>query len=619
MQVDASAASIPSSAEGSSSPSPVESFEPKIEKRIRRYAIGLLVLILLLYGGLGGRLIYLQYHRHPASLAATERQLHGEVEWKGPRGTVVDTAGRVLAASVRVSSCAIDPTELRRRGQDLEITLRKLHKILHLTPQEVGRILRYAKREGSRFVWIRRRIPETSAAAIRELRIPGVILRTEYLRRYPQREIASHCLGFTDIDEKGIEGIERICDAVLRGLPGHRTVMLDARRRPLISIAEALQESRPGLEIELTLDTVIQLIAEEELARAIETYKAIGGIALVMDPATGDLLAMANRPTYDPNAPASAPTSHRLNQAIAAVFEPGSTFKPIVFAAALEAGAITPSTIFHCEHGRWNMDGRILRDVHSYGELSAAMVLIKSSNIGTVKIAAKLGRSRLYEAIRHFGFGEPTGIPLPGEVKGKVYPLSKWTKYSMGSVPIGQEVAVTPIQLATAYAVFANGGTLVRPRLIRAVRDREGKVVVEVPVEVRRERVISPETARIIRELLHRVVLEGTGTRAKLEEYPIGGKTGTAQLPVNTAEYRAGHRGYSPTRYLSSFVAIAPYDVPRLVVLVSIREPKDAHYGGTVAAPAVKEIVRRTLKYLGVPESPPSSPVAARQEFSLTP
>jgi len=408
-------------------------------------------------------------------------------------------------------------------------------------------------------------------------------------------------VGFCDIDGRGREGVEGTWQAFLAAIPAEQEAKRDACRRPMVDNAFAADASRQGHTVELALISAVQRLTEDELGKAVARYRPAGASAVVMEPHSGDILAWACWPDYDPNNPGAAESAHRLNSVIATVFEPGSTFKPFVWAAALEENAITPESRFFCENGAWTMpNGRVLHDVHGYGDLTAEMVLIKSSNIGMAKIAGLLGASRLHRWICAFGFGETTGVPISGELSGTVHPLARWTSYSMGSLPMGQEITVTLMQLATAYSAIANGGLLIKPRLIKAIRDAEGRIVHEVPVTPRR-RVLRVETSACLRRILRRAVSEGTGKAANMPEYALAGKTGTAQLKVNAAEYRAGLRGYSRTRFLSSFVGMAPADAPRIVVAVAVREPQGAYYGGTVAAPVVRDIARRTLLYLGVP------------------
>ncbi len=577
-----------------------------------RRALIVLGVLILLFGVLGWRLVQLQARRHAEFVAEKSRHLNSRLEWRGVRGAVTDARGRVLASSVETLSCAIDPKLTRKAGVRLEEAIGQAGALLELTPRQLQRAHENADRPGSRFAWLRRHCDPERVRAVKAAEIPGVHFIREYDRTYPLGMRAAHILGFTDIDSRGLEGVEALCEPLLRGAPAARAIQRDARRRRLLFDGAELDPERWGLTVELSLDATIQEIAERALDGIVESFEPAAATAIVLDPYTGDLLALANRPAFDPNTPNGGPVANRLNPAIASVFEPGSTFKPFVWAAALEGGAVRLGQTFDCEHGAWSMPGgRVLHDAHGYGGLTAEFILIKSSNIGMAKIARELGMPGLYAAVRRFGFGEPTGLGLPGELSGMVRPLAEWTGYSMGSVPMGHEIAVTPIQLTTAYAALANGGLLLRPRLVRAVRDGTGALVHEFPVTVRR-RVLSPEMAALTREVLGKVVEFGTGRRAQTPAYALGGKTGTAQLLKTPEEVAAtGSGGYSETRFSASFVAIAPHDVPRIVVLVTVREPKGSHYGGVVAAPAARDIARDSLQYLRVPREDVARRMAA--------
>ncbi len=536
------------------------------------------------------------------------------------------TALREARVSQYMRACAFAPQRAQAAGRSAEETLASLAEILRLSAADKRRI-KEAAATGER-IWIRRRLSDEEREALRAARIPGVyiprqsgplpglLFQPSYRRFYPGGGLASHVLGFCDIDGRGREGLEGAWHAFLAAVPAEQTAMRDACRRPLVDSGQSAEHKRQGQTLELTLCSAVQRIAEEELGKAVERYRPLGAYAVVMEPRSGDILAWACWPDYDPNHPGAAEGKQRLNGVIATVFEPGSTFKPFVWAAALEEKAIAPETHFFCENGSWSMpNGRVLHDVHGYGDLTAEMVLVKSSNIGMAKIAALLGAARLHRWIRAFGFGEITGVPLAGELAGTVHPLPRWTSYSMGSLPMGQEITVTLLQLASAYCAIANGGMLVKPRLVKAIRDAEGEIIHEVPTAVRR-RVLREDTAAALRRILRRVVSEGTGKAANMPEYPLAGKTGTAQLKVNAEEYRAGMRGYSRTRFLSSFVGMGPAAEPRIVVAVAVREPQGAYYGGTVAAPVVRDIARRTLLYLGVP---PAAAAPAAAEDSVLP
>ncbi len=567
-------------------------------RSVSNWARVCLCLAVVGYCALAARLVMLQ-HGERAQTASQKvvSQTNTVARWTPQRGEITDRNGQPLAISKPVYSCALDPLLIK----NLQATIETIRNAIHLTPIELDKIYTRAEAEGCRFVWVRRQLTDTDAEALRKIKDAGVIVQQEYKRVYPQNQLGAHLVGFTDIDGNGLEGIEHVCNPILKGLSATTPMLRDARNRKMLQNAEEIPESRYGLKVEMSLDSMIQLIAEEELVKVAREYSAKSACAIVMDPFTGDILALVNYPSYDLNRPTLWPTSHRLNQCISSIIEPGSTFKPVVMAAALEAGKVRPSSRIFCNHGSWRMaNGRILHDAHGYGLLTAEGVLVKSSNIGMAKIALQMGAPSLHEAVTRFGFGEETGVPLPGELSGKIYPLAKWTSYSMGSVPMGQEVAVTPIQLVTAYAALANGGDLLKPRIVRCIRKRDGEIVYDIPVTVRRK-ALHASVAKTVREMLRNVVEDGTGKRVDMDEYELGGKTGTAQLPVNTEEYAEGQRGYSKSRYVSNFVAIAPYDNPRLVVFVGVREPHGAHYGGVVAGPAVREISRRVLQYMSEP------------------
>ncbi len=561
----------------------------------------LLSLLLLVFVGLSLRLTQIQYLKHSAFADTSRGYLSAAWQLAAQRADIRDAKGRVLATSIAMRSCALDPQIMKRAGKDLDSIVGRLQTLLDLSPVEVDRIRARASRQGARFVWVRRQLPTVLYRKLEAEKLPGLYFPREFGRKYPQGQIAAHVIGFPDIDGKGLEGIEKIFDTQLRGEPEKRWGARDGRRRRLVSGDVQANRTREGRTVVLTIDATVQAITENELARAVARYRgpATTGCAVVMDPYSGDILALANCPTFDPNDPTASPPENRLNRAVASIYEPGSTFKPFVLARALEAGSVTLTTRIHCENGAWRMpNGRVLHDAHGYGYLTAEYVVVKSSNIGIAKIAARLGMKNLHALVRDFGFGERTGVGLPAELPGQVRPLRQWTSYSLGSVPMGQEIAATPLQLATAYAVIANGGVLLRPRIVKELRGGNG-LARKFPVVTRR-RVLRPETAATMRMILRKVVAKGTGKRARMDEFWLGGKTGTSQLPVNAAERRAGHRGYSPNRYVATFVGIAPWDVPRLVILVSVREPRGAYYGGVVAAPAVREIARRCLLYLKV-------------------
>jgi len=565
----------------------------------------LLGLIFVLFLALAGRLVDLQYFNHNAYAETASSYVDSSVTWNGRRGMIVDSRLRPMAVSLKVPSCALDPKLAKNSKTGLAGVIDSLRVSLQLSPAELDRIYRISSREGSRFVWIRRRIEDSQKKTLEELKLPGVYFPAEFERDYPQGSLASHVLGFSDIDGKGREGIENVCDSILRGLDGSRPVWRDALGNKLSDKEEHLKSLEPGLNVSLTIDSYIQSVAEAALKDSIDEYKAKSGCVVVMEPCSGDILAMAGYPDYKPENPAEGAAKNRLNPIIASVFEPGSIFKPFVIAAGLELKRVTSETVFNCENGAWKMpeSRRVLHDAHGYGKLTVEKILVKSSNIGTAKVALEVGKKDLYKYLTGFGFGRKTGQPLIGEIDGTLRTPDKWSAYSMGSIPMGQEVTVTPLQVATAYCALANSGVLIKPRLVREVLDDDYNTVSAVDVQPL-GRVISPKVAKEILLMLQKTVEEGTGKKAQLKKYTVGGKTGTAQLAVNADEIAAGHKGYSPNRYIGSFVGVAPIENPRLVVVVSIREPKTAHYGGTVAAPAVRRIIDDTLHYLKVEPSP---------------
>lgn len=574
--------------------------------------------VLFLFLLLGMRLVQVQYLDHGKYTRSSNGYVNGDVEWTGRRASITDTQRRALAVSLEVKSCAIDPQVAKSSPYGLDGVMAELQKRLELTPAELDKAYKTAARDGCRFAWVRRKLSAEHGKRLEGAKLPGVFTQVEYVRDYPQGAVAAHVLGFTDIDGIGREGVEGVCDTILRGMGGSRQVSRDALGKKLADDENPLATDAPGMDIELTIDSYIQALAEKEIAAAVEEFKATSGCALVMDPWTGDILAMAGFPAFSPSEPADVPAKNRLNPVIGTAFEPGSIFKPFVVAGALDSGAVRPNQTFNCEGGAWRMPetSRVLHDVHGYGVMPVEMIVAKSSNIGTVKIALELGRARMYKYLKSFGFGDRFGLPLPGELSGTLRDYRNWDNYSIGSIPIGQEVTVTPLQAVTAFCALANGGTLLKPRLIKNIRDADGRITNNVPVTAMR-RVVRQEVATMICAMLEKTVELGTGKKAILNEYRVGGKTGTAQLAVNAQEVAAGQKGYSATRCVSSFVGVAPIEAPRLVVLVSVREPKTAHYGGTVSAPAVRNILSGTLKYLRVEPSKEQGPEVAADKAEM--
>ncbi|MFH1776358.1 MAG: penicillin-binding transpeptidase domain-containing protein [Candidatus Omnitrophota bacterium] len=444
------------------------------------------------------------------------------------------------------------------------------------------------------FVWLERKMSGDKTELIKRLCLTGLGLIKEGKRFYPNKSLAAHIIGFSGIDNNGLEGLELYYDEYLCGKPGRRSVLGDARRRFLPAYEYEYRMPKNGYNLVLTIDQVIQYIAEEALKSSFEKYKAAAANIIVMDPYNGTILAMANFPTFDLNNFSEANREFYRNRTVCDIFEPGSVFKIVTASAALEEKLVTLDDKFYCEKGEYSIGGRILHDHRPHGWLTFTDVIKKSSNIGTVKVAERLGEKKLYDYIKLFGFGEITGIELPGEVPGIVRSSTTWSKTSISAIPMGQEVAVTALQLSAAVAVIANGGILVKPRIVECIVDDNNELIKKFETKIKK-RVLSTDTAIKMKDILKKVVEEGTGRAAFMDSYTACGKTGTAQKIEPNGSY-------SHSRFVASFVGFAPYDNPRIVIVVSVDEPKPVYYGGVVAAPVFREVAEKTLKYLNVAE-----------------
>lgn len=535
-----------------------------------------------------GRLVELQFIRGP-QFARIARRQHFTTETIPARpGDIVDREGRLLATSVEVSSLFVIPSEIDRPWEASQ----QIAAALDLDPEEL--MDRLTSRSNSQFLWIKRRLTPDERTRVEGLELAAGTwgFREEYLRVYPQGRVAAQVIGLRDIDGIGRGGIEEAFQNALRGQDGLREVRRDARGRVVEARPRLDAPVRHGREIALSLDAVLQLHAEMTLAETAAIWKAKSCCAVVLDPHTAEILVMASWPGYDPNRPAEIAVPAWKNRPLVEMYEPGSTFKPFIIAWALEQGLLRRDEVFDCENGAYRMGRRLLHDHHRYGTLNVTDILVKSSNIGMAKIGERLTNSRLHEAARVFGFGAPTGIALPGELPGKLRPLSDWNSYSTGSVPMGQEIAVTPLQMAVAYGALANGGELIAPRLLK--RDPETGSTASPVVS----RLISEDNARWLCEgPLVDVVTRGTGKKAQLPRYRVFGKSGTAQKPDPVTGK------YSNRLHVSSFICGAPADRPRAVVVVSVDEPSNPgeHFGGTIAAPAAATILSQALERLRVP------------------
>ncbi len=535
------------------------------------------------------RVFSLQVLDRPRLSQIAEKQHTAEIHLAPRRGTIYDRRMQELAVSLDVDSIYARPGEIGSRN----LAATRLSAALGLDEDTLLR-----KLEGkSPFVWVKRRVTPGEAEATRALHIEGVGFFKEGRRYYPHRNLAAQVLGFVGVDGQGLEAVELRFDEVLRGKVETVEATRDALRRNIMDRGAPDDDADAGHGLVLTIDHAIQYIAQTEIEAAVAQAHAAHGIAIVMDPRTGDILAIAEAPGFNPNVYAESPAEVRKCRAFSTTFEPGSTFKIFVVAAAIEAGAIRPADRFYCENGAYGFAGRVIHDVHPYGWLDVADIVKHSSNIGALKIADRLGKEPFYRYILGFGFGAPSGADFPGDLPGLLPRLGRWSRITQGTIAFGQGIAVTPIQLTAALAAIANGGVLMRPRLVLAEVDAQGRLVRRYDPQTA-HRVISEDTARVVTRFMKGVTEKGgTGEAARTAGYIVAGKTGTAQ------KIKEGVRGYSSKR-VGSFIGFVPADDPRLVISVIIDEPQGIPYGGKVAAPAFREIAGKTLTYLNVPPQP---------------
>jgi cell division protein FtsI (penicillin-binding protein 3) len=533
------------------------------------------------------QLIQLSIIRRPSLLALAEKQHHITIEVPPLRGQILDRHGKEFATSLKVPSVYAVPRLIGR--QERAKLAQKLSEVLQLDLSFVEERLSRDKA----FIWLKRRVSSEEAENIRQLEHPALGLLEEFKRFYPQGDLLAQVLGFTDVDNRGLEGIELSFNQELQGRPGKRFTKRDALGHEIKAFEMKINPAINGNRIFLTIDQYLQYLTERALDRAYFQWKAVGAAAILMEAKTGRILAVANRPTFDPNAYEKSVAEARRNRAVTDMYEPGSVFKIVTASTALNEKKVTFESTFHCENGAYRYYGsRVLHDVHSYGRLTFPEIIIKSSNIGTVKIANLMPPKTFHRYIRNFGFGAPAGIDLPGEASGYVRPPLQWSKTSPFNIPIGQEIQVTLLQMVTAMAVIANGGDLVQPYIVTRVQDQAGVVLREKKPAVRRK-VIESEAARQMREILIRAVEEGTGKNAKINSIPVGGKTGTAQ------KVRPGGRGYSHSNFMASFIGFGSGDDPELVMGIVIDDPRPLYYGGAVAAPVFKEVMELALLSMG--------------------
>jgi cell division protein FtsI/penicillin-binding protein 2 len=504
---------------------------------------------------------------------------------EGERGNIYDRNLKKLVVNVKVQSLfAIPPKIENPREAALKISL-----ILNLETKEVLDKLNQKRP----FVWIKRKLNETEVEEIKKLNLEGLDFLKENKRFYPKNYLASNLMGFVGIDNQGLEGLELFFDQELKGLPGLVVLERDALGGKIPLSIKELNTHRDGNSIVLTIDEVIQYITEEALDKAFQKYKAKAGVAIVVEPKTGEVLAIAVRPSYDPNYFNKYALDLWRNLAITNAYEPGSTFKIVTIATALEEGVVKLDDQFYCK-GWTNYNRHIFHDIHQHGSQNLTDIVKNSCNVGVIQVGTRLEQKVFEKSIRRFGFGTLTEINLPGEVNGLIRSSKDWSKISLASISIGQEISITPIQLIMAVSAIANRGTLMKPLIVKEILDsNQNSVKVFKPKPVRQ--VVSVETALTMTKILEQVVIDGTGREAKLDEYQVAGKTGTGQI----FDFATGK--YSNSAYTSLFVGYVPAENPKMSILILLDQPKGSYYGGTVAAPVFKEIASKVLPYLSIP------------------
>jgi cell division protein FtsI (penicillin-binding protein 3) len=567
-------------------------------KRVRIIARIALLWVALLFC----RLIHLQVFSHDEYVRLAQQQQEKQIEIQAPRGAIYDRNREPLAMSLPVDSVCVNPV----RVPDIGVASQLLARTLELDPKQLEFKIKLAQDNHRGFLWVKRKITPEESERLRSYNFDWVEYRQESRRFYPGGQLAAHVVGSVDHEERGNVGLERSLNDDLEGHPGVIKLSTDVKQR--VFEETVFTEPQAGKNITLTIDGRIQHVAERALAKAVIDNHCTTGSLVVMNPHTGEILAMANYPTFDPNEPLKPGESleDRVNLAVSVPFEPGSVFKVITLSAALEATDLQPGSIIQCGNGIIRLAGRVIHDHNSYSTLSMADVLAKSSNIGAINVGLRVGQEKLYEYVRRFGFGKSTGLPLPAESTGVVRPLSQWQGSSIGSVAMGHEVSSTTVQLAQACSVIANGGRLVSPRLIMS-RQRPGGPVEPEPAAGECPMVISPANVNKMISMMEGVVLHGTGTNAKLDHFTSAGKTGSAQIfDLETHQYTH--------HYNASFMGFAPATMakPRVVVVVTLNGA--ARYGGAVAAPVFREVTTAALRILDVPKDLPDGFSVEEQE-----
>jgi cell division protein FtsI (penicillin-binding protein 3) len=566
---------------------------------LRLYLLG--AVLVLWSAGICMRLVYLQIFRYGSFEQKAQRQQQRTEEVSPIRGVIYDRQGRALAMTVSVDSAFAVPSDI----PDLATSLSLISRITKADPREL-----LVKCKAARtFCWVARKADAETADRIRALNLRGIYFQKESKRFYPKRDLAAQVIGYVGTDDQGLSGTEREFDDKLKGEPGSMIISVDAHKKWFGNVEK---QPRPGQNVVLTIDEQIQYIAERELAAQMQQTHAEAGTVVVENPHTGEILALANYPTFNPNLSREITPERLKDHAVSDVYEPGSTFKLVTIAAALEEKLTRPTEVFDCQMGSIVVNGMRIHDDKPWGNLSVAEILAHSSEVGAIKIGLRLGDDRFYKYIRGFGFGQQTGIELPGETRGLSKPASRWSKVSIAAISTGQEIGVSPLQLAAMVSTIANDGVRLPPRIVAgAIGPQQGPQTVAFhPGEG--TRVISSTTAAEMKQMMQGVVLTGTGRKAILEGYSSAGKTGTAQK-IDPATH-----AYSHTKYIASFAGFAPINDPSIVVAVIIDSPVGPHHGADVSAPVFQRISQQVLEYLHTPhdiELPPNRQVllAARQ------
>lgn len=570
-------------------------------------AAGVMIVIGGFLLGLTGRVAYLQTYGREHTIRRAERQQHQSEIIYSRRGSIFDSTGLLMAGTVQQTCLFVDPKFMQDQFQadgrslvDMDRALDKLAKLIDRDPFELAKLL--SDRYESRYIKVAEHLDETTMREIEAMRLPGTGFTPMPVRYYPMASIGAHVLGGVGGEGVGLEGLEMKFEKLLAGRNGFKTTLKDAKRRPLSVAADDYLAPINGQHLMLTLDANVQMIAEQELNDACKYYNAKRGEVVVMDPKTGDVLALANWPTFNPQNMEDSTPEVRRNRTLTDPYEPGSTIKPFIAGPAMSWNITRANEVFRTGGKVYRTPyGRKIEDVHGYDQLAMWDVLVKSSNIGMSMLGERMGNEKLHKALVGFQFGTPTGIELPGEDGGLINPLKKWGKFSTESVAQGYELMVTPLQLARGMSAYANGGRLVQPRVVKGVLDADGGVVsrAQRPALKLMPQAIDEITAAQMKRILCDVVIRGTAQKARSKTWNIFGKTGTAHIS-------RGKGGYSDSAYTSSFIGGAPAENPQVVIAMIIHEPdkSKAHFGGTVSAPAASKALERILAYMQVPASP---------------